>query len=102
MLSRQEARTLVLRLIAATDTELPPEDELIVVDEATIERPYGWVFFYKSKLWQKTQNISYALAGNAPLLIDRRTGAAYFLGTAQPIEIYLRAFEESEDPHAAQ
>ncbi len=100
MLSRQEARTRALLQIAATRIELPPEDEVVIVDDATIERPWGWVFFYTSKLWLETQNFSYALAGNAPLLIDGRTGASHFLGTARPVEIYLLAFEESGDPHA--
>lgn len=101
MLSRSEARDLAVRRIVATVTELPPEDELVVVDEATIERPWGLVFFYTSKIWQETQNISYALAGNAPLLVDRRNGATHFLGTAQPVEVYLREYEDSSDPYAA-
>jgi hypothetical protein len=102
MLTRDDAGALVLRRIAADCADLPPEDELIVVDDATIERAWGWVFFYTSKLWQETQDIAYALAGNAPLLVDRQTGATHVLGTAHSVEEYMRAFEETGDPYAFQ
>jgi len=100
MLTRDDASALVLRHIAAECADLPPEDELIVVDDATIERAWGWVFFYTSKLWRETQDTAYALAGNAPLLIVRRTGATHVLGTAYSVEEYMQAFEETGDPHA--
>ena len=100
MLTRSEARALVEKRIAAIASDLQPGDVLVVADESTIERPWGLVFFYTSKLLRETQEFQYALAGNAPILIDRDTGQVHELGTALSVESYVAAYERTGDPHA--
>ncbi|MBL8516428.1 MAG: hypothetical protein JNM76_05600 [Betaproteobacteria bacterium] len=100
MLTHSEARTLVERRIASITPDLPSGDVLVLVDDATIERPWGWVFFYTSKLWSETQEIQYAIAGNAPILVERATGEVHNLGTALSVENYIAAYERTGDPHA--
>ncbi|MES2635043.1 MAG: YrhB domain-containing protein [Pseudomonadota bacterium] len=100
MLMRSEARAIVVRRVAAVALDLPPGDALVLVDESTIERPWGWVFFYTSRLWHATQEFQYAIAGNAPFLIERATGRVHELGTALAVENYIAAYERTGDPHA--
>jgi hypothetical protein len=100
MLTRGEARALVERHLISVNPDLPSDDALVVVDESTIERPWGWVFFYTSKLWRETQEFQYAIAGNAPLLIESATGKVQVLGTALSVESYIAAYEQTGDPHA--
>ncbi|MDQ2137167.1 YrhB domain-containing protein [Alcaligenaceae bacterium A4P071] len=50
------------------------------------EKPEGWVFFYESKTYLETQNLSAMLAGNAPFLVSRTDGALHLLSTAKPLE----------------
>jgi hypothetical protein len=92
MLTKNEARTLVL-----AELERPAESQytddptdLVVIDECTIERDWGWVFFYTSDRYLKTRDIRYALAGNAPYIVNRHTGEVRVTGTAQPIEYERR------------
>lgn len=59
-----------------------------------VEKPYGWCFFYQSREYLETRNIWDALAGNAPLLVERETGHLIELGTAYPYEKYLEAYEK--------
>jgi hypothetical protein len=68
-------------------------DELIVVDEATIEKDYGWVFFYTSRRFIETGDICYVVAGNGPILVDRQNGTLIQLGTALPVEEYIEQYE---------
>jgi len=49
-----------------------------IVDSQTIEKPYGWVFFYNSKEFIETGNIYAALMSNAPLICTR-DGRTYTL-----------------------
>lgn len=50
-------------------------DSLVILDHLTIEKPYGWIFYYDSKFWQnKNRDNKYIYAGNVPLLIDKQTG----------------------------
>ena len=53
------------------------------------EHVFGWVFFYNSKRYLETGEFSAALAGNAPIIVDRHDGRLYETGTAHPLEYYL-------------
>ena len=72
-----------------------PGDRLVVLEEETIEKEYGWIFFYTSQRFLETGDIHDAVAGNAPIVVDRRTGELTPLGTAEPVENYLRRYEAS-------
>ena len=54
--------------------------------DSTIERDWGWVFYYNSALFLESGNISDALAGNSPYIVNRSTGEIQVTGTAHPIE----------------
>jgi hypothetical protein len=58
----------------------PPNDPWIVLEADTIERPFGWVFFYNTKRFIETGVFKYRLAGNGPVIVDRESGAVRFYG----------------------
>jgi hypothetical protein len=66
-----------------------------IVREATIAKPYGWIFFYQSKEFLDGGAISTALARNAPIIVNRNTDELRVTGTAMPLEHYLRQYEQS-------
>lgn len=72
----------------------PPEGfSLVILDEYTIERPTCFVFFYESSRFLETGRFEDRLAGNAPILVDRKTRSARSLGTAHPVEHYIAEYE---------
>lgn len=102
MITRQHADQVVARYLddheIATfdfDSPLPRHEDhhlhkLVVV--RVDEHDFGWVYFYDSSVHLKTGNISDALTGNAPLIVDKGDGKLYITGTAHPIEHYLQEF----------
>lgn len=68
--------------------------EIAILDGETMEYDFGWVFFYQSKAFMESGNISLALAGNAPVVVTRKDGKAHITGTALPLEQYLARFEK--------
>lgn len=100
MITYETAKFTAQNAVSRLPCWLPSDDELVLVDEATLERPWGWVFFYTSRKWAETGDLQYALAGNAPILVERTTGRLLTLGTARPVEDYIAAYERSGDPHA--
>lgn len=98
MISKEEARRLVVEYIGRPDW-LPQEDDWIVLDEATIEKPWGWVFFHSSKMWRETGEIKYAVAGNAPLIVERESGRVIITGTARTAEHYIENYERNGSPN---
>ena len=57
----------------------------------TLEREFGWVFFYTVDLARSNEMI----AGNGPLIIDRHTGKLHACGSAYPEEVYMQAYDRT-------
>jgi hypothetical protein len=51
------------------------DDERIIIEDATVEKEYGWIFFYNSRKHLETGDILYALAGNGPLVVKSADGS---------------------------
>lgn len=90
-MTKDEARSLALNYIR--NRELEAGFGLVLLDSKTIEKNFGWIFFYDSKDHAETGDFRYALAGNAPLVVTRVDGAVHVTGTAFPLEKYLEQFE---------
>jgi hypothetical protein len=91
MIEKDLARRIVLDYIKRLN---PENDELLLLDGSTLEKPYGWVFFYNSRKYLESGDFRYRLAGNSPILVKRSDGALCELGTAQSVEESLRDYEK--------
>jgi hypothetical protein len=74
--------------------ELATDGKAELLLNETISKPYGWIFFYQSKQFLKTNKFSDMLLGNAPILV-RRDGELKVFGTAKSIEQYLEEYERN-------
>ena len=93
MLTKEEAKALVHARIHADDTYADKAVELAIIDDETIVKEYGWVFFYQTKDYLNTGNVLDALVGNAPYIVNKHTGELIETGTANPIEQYIAEYE---------
>ena len=71
------------------------EDELIILNDKIIDRPEYWVIPYTSKMWHETENMTYAIVGNAPIIVNKQSGEMTETGSALPIEAYMEDYEKS-------
>jgi Immunity protein 35 len=92
MLTKPEALALVSRKL---QEKSPADDEFIVVEKHTIERPFGWVFFFNSKKYLETGINSYRLAGNGPVIVNKHSGAVEFCGTRKLPQQSIDEYERS-------
>ena len=67
-------------------------EEIVILDEHTIARSWGWVFFHTTRGWADG-DIRYAVGGNAPIIVNRHNGALIDTGTAYPVEHYIAEYE---------
>jgi hypothetical protein len=95
MLTRDQARALVVAELERPPKYRYPSDptDLAVMDEFTIEKDWGWVFFYNTQRFLQTREKRYELFGNAPYIVNRHTSEIRVTGTAQPIEHYIEEYE---------
>ena len=59
----------------------------------TVEKPYGWIFFYTSKEWLETGGRTGLIAGNGPVVVEREDGSLHPLTTAFDPETAIRQYE---------
>ena len=78
------------------------EGEERIVREATIAKPYGWIFFYQSAEFLDDGNPSAQLVGNAPIIVNRDTCELRVTGVAKPLEHYLAEYEKTFPPISLQ
>jgi hypothetical protein len=89
-MTKDEARSLALSYVKSRESEAGCD--LVLLDGKTIEKDFGWVFFYDSREHAETGDLRYALAGNAPVVVTRADGVVHETGTALPLDKYLERF----------
>jgi hypothetical protein len=67
---------------------------IVIHREATIEKDYGWIFFYNTEAFLQSEDFDFALVGNVPFVVERATGAVHFLSTSPFFDIALANYEE--------
>ena len=91
MLTHEDARSKVATELRRHDSGAGPE-ELVILDEETIERPWGWVFFYTTRGWRDGDS-RYAVGGNGPIIVNRLDGTLRSTGTARSPEQIISEYE---------
>jgi hypothetical protein len=84
MLTKAEALELLLR-------EIPADCD--VMEEATIERPYGWLFFFQGKRFIETRDPRDGLAGSGGILVESDGGRCVKFGSRYRTDINLKIYE---------
>jgi hypothetical protein len=72
---------------------------LQLLEDQTIERSFGWAFFYDAVREPGLGDFDTLLAGNAPFIIDKRDGSLHVTGTAFTIEKHLDNYERTSTPY---
>lgn len=91
MLDRARAEQIAAQEIK--DPYATAENQAVIIEDATIEKDYGWIFFYQSKRYLTTGEMRHRLAGNGPILIEKDTGAVRRFGSACAPEEYIEEYE---------
>ena len=78
MLTIEQARQLVAGVLETEGVDI--EGGLALVEDATIAKPYGWVFFYNSRRYLATMNHMDMLIGHGPIVVLAASGEVIELG----------------------
>lgn len=92
MINFSAARRLVEEELAKISKGMPLEDKLVIDHSLTMEKEFGWVFFYNSEAYLLRKDEKHRLLGNAPIIVDKISGQLYFLGTAKSVDDYIEEF----------
>lgn len=95
MLSKETAKKLAIEFMNSSSLDDADDNELIIVDKATIEKPYGWIFSYNSKKFLESGDFTYSLLGNGPVVVDKETMEVRELGSGPFVERFISEYEEN-------
>jgi hypothetical protein len=72
--------------------------DFLIMKDKTVERAFGWVFFYATRKYLETRDPQYLVPGAAPLVVLREDGSTEFLPTSIPpmraIDLFQKRWEE--------
>jgi hypothetical protein len=91
-MNRDDAKAAVLKQLEQRGVGAP--DGVVVIESATIEKPYGWIFFYNSRRYVETGELVHALVGQGPVIVVAATGAIIELGSAIPSAAAIKEAEQ--------
>ena len=93
MIDKEQAKAKVEKKINKPDSTGTETMKLVILDDLTIEKEWGWVFFYNSEEVARSGDTMDTLFGNAPYIVNRSTGELIETGTAYDIEDYIKDYE---------
>ena len=76
-----------------------PNIKLVIDERYTETHEFGWVFYFNSEQFIETEDWEHALAGNAPIIVDKSVQKLIHTGTANPTEYYVANYVKNGDPH---
>jgi hypothetical protein len=97
MMTYQDAKELVLSDLLTWEQ---PENPLIIIEDATLEFFWGWIFFYDSQIYyysnDKIRDSIFSGTGNYPFIVDKsKKNKEYFVYT-QSTSFYIAVKEYME------
>ena len=94
MLSREQAQKKVELKINEPDPYWPDKPQIVILEDATMEREWGWVFFYQSSEYLRTNDFNSQLVGHGPCLVNKFSGEFIETGSAFPPQYYIDEYEK--------
>jgi len=91
MMTKQQAEEAVAAELR-TKCQIP-NDSFVIIENLTIEKPFGWVFFYDSKKYLETGNVDDAIAGNGPVFVNKHDGSIEFCGSYKSVQEFISEHE---------
>jgi hypothetical protein len=88
-----ERATLIAKQYLA---DLQIDGDISLIFTRVQEEKFGCVFFYNSREYIETGNLSAALAGNSPFIVDYENWEVHVLGTAYPTETYIEEYKNQK------
>jgi hypothetical protein len=84
---------LALEIARDTIKKTGPTHDFVIQTDRTIERPFGWIFFYAPRKFLDTGERRYLVPGSAPLVVYRSDGSTESLSTSLPPDKAIEGVE---------
>jgi hypothetical protein len=90
-LNKQDAQAIAEKVLHG----FKPSADFVIVEGDTLERDFGWVFFYSTRRYLETKDPNELVPGAGPLVVLRKDGSTRFLSTSVPPKVAVEVFEKN-------
>jgi hypothetical protein len=80
--------------IARRELARDPANGFVIDEAKTLQKEFGWVFFYSPRAYLKSHDPKDLVPGSGPLVVERAGGATTYLSSSVPPEQALEEFEK--------
>lgn len=91
-MTRDEARAAVVEQVHRRG--VGGADGIAIIESETVEKPYGWIFFYNSRRYLESGDLMCSLVGQGPVVVVAATSEIIELGSARPPEVAIKELED--------
>lgn len=91
--SVQDAKSIIYDTVLSRKSGTPAVDTPVIFDCATIEKTWGWVFYYNNEHYHQTRDIRRQWVGPGPIFFNRYTGDIREFGSGCDLDHELYDYE---------
>lgn len=88
-----DAKAVIYDTILHRRAGTAPEETPVIFDECTIEKPWGWVFFYNNERYFRTRDHRWIWVGPGPIFFHRESGEIREFGSGANLEEEIYDYE---------
>ena len=89
-IDKTRAKEIAQQAIDATTDQ----HQFVILDDKTMEKDYGWIFFYDTQKAIESGDFMDSVPGAGPLVVLRDDESTRFISTSMPTHLAIQAFEE--------
>ena len=97
-ITKARAHEIATKVVA--EISASTQHNFVIQEEKTIERPFGWVFFYTTRRYLETHDPNGLVPGATPVVVLRADGSVDHLASSVPparaMEIYEKRWLENQ------
>ncbi len=93
MFSLEDAKATLYRTVLDRRTDTAPKDTPAILDFATTETSWGWIFHYNNARYLETREIQDQWVGQGPIFFNRTSGDIRQFGSGCDFDMELRDYE---------
>jgi hypothetical protein len=69
--------------------------QVVIMENKTITKEYGWIFFPASKKYVETGDRKYLIPGLSPVIVNKNDSSVVRVPSSVTLELFLRDYEKS-------
>ncbi|UEQ75221.1 hypothetical protein [Chryseobacterium arthrosphaerae] len=96
MLTENEILKIAKKYVSESEKDF--KTQMVLLEDYIVKKSYGHIFFYTTKAKFENPESEIDIVGNAPFIVERKSGKIVEFGTARSSTYYIEEYEAGRWP----